>query len=870
MVNIEVKNGIQYNKDYSAFITFKYSPKYVELMRSQPVRYWHSDIKAWEVPYANIDLVINKLSETEYNIKMDKSISEAIENKGNIGIPEDYVFKTKPFAHQIEGIEYGLNHKKFLLGDEQGCIDGDMLVTYNLRGASKTVSLSKLYKIYQNSRYKSDFKIRCLKDGIFGLNHMTDIKYSGEKPVYKISLSDGKFVNATIDHEILTNNGYVPLEKLSVGDIVITNGEMVCPICGSTKDIITYPYAKFRGYCRKCMYESREGTRYKGDEIGTHIGYDGYVYLFGKPLRKHPKYGSAGVPEHVYVMENHLGRILGKDEVVHHINGIKTDNRIENLMVLTVTEHHIIHQKEKHLHKDHVGRSGNMVIVIPKQSTIVSIDYVGIKPTYDIIMDEPYRNFIANKVVVHNCGKTKQMLDLACINKQLYGYKHCLIIACVNGLKYNWQNEVNIHTNESGYILGTRVNRKGIETIGSNKDRLDDLKNIDNIKSYFIITNIETLRYSETVQVPCKTKSPSGKTKYKKVTKFPIVEELQKLYKNGEISMIIADEIHKCKDSNSQQGKALLALNADSMVALTGTPLMNNAIDLYTPLKFIGAENHSLYSFKNHYCILGGFGGHQIVAYKNLSELQALLDTCMIRRLKKDVLDLPEKIYFDDFVEMNNSQNKIYSYVLEDLRANIDRVKLSPNPLTMLIRLRQVTGNPALLSSEAKGNPKFERMLDLVADVVSNGSKAIVFSNWTDVLIPAYELLQKNGYNPALYTGINKDTREQDLQRFKTDSSCKVICGTIGAMGTGLTLTEADTVIFLDEPWNRAIKDQAEDRVHRIGTKSSPNIITIMCKNTIDEKIHDIVYRKGKMSDIIVDKEEDLFKNPSVLNYLLS
>jgi SNF2 family DNA or RNA helicase len=89
-------------------------------------------------------------------------------------------------------------------------------------------------------------------------------------------------------------------------------------------------------------------------------------------------------------------------------------------------------------------------------------------------------------------------------------------------------------------------------------------------------------------------------------------------------------------------------------------------------------------------------------------------------------------------------------------------------------------------------------------------------------------------------------------------------------MGTGLTLTEADTVIFLDEPWNRAIKDQAEDRVHRIGTKSSPNIITIMCKNTIDEKIHDIVYRKGKMSDIIVDKEEDLFKNPSVLNYLLS
>ena len=103
-----------------------------------------------------------------------------------------------------------------------------------------------------------------------------------------------------------------------------------------------------------------------------------------------------------------------------------------------------------------------------------------------------------------------------------------------------------------------------------------------------------------------------------------------------------------------------------------------------------------------------------------------------------------------------------------------------------------------------------------------------------------------------------------------TDKSCKVICGTIGAMGTGLTLTEATTIIFLDEPWNRAIKDQAEDRAHRIGTTENLTIITIMCKNTIDEKINNIVYRKGKMSDIIVDKEEDLFKNPQMLNYLLS
>ena len=125
-------------------------------------------------------------------------------------------------------------------------------------------------------------------------------------------------------------------------------------------------------------------------------------------------------------------------------------------------------------------------------------------------------------------------------------------------------------------------------------------------------------------------------------------------------------------------------------------------------------------------------------------------------------------------------------------------------------------------------------------------------------------------YNPALYTGQNKDNREEEKDRFMKDDSCKVLFGTIGAMGTGLTLTAATTVIFLDEPWNRALKDQCEDRVHRISTKESPNIITLICKGTIDERINNLVYRKGKLSDVVIDHEEDLMKNPKLINYLLS
>lgn len=512
---------------------------------------------------------------------------------------------------------------------------------------------------------------------------------------------------------------------------------------------------------------------------------------------------------------------------------------------------------------------------VPTYTKLVKADclyYVGTKSVYDIVMKDPFRNFVANNIVAHNCGKTKQILDLSQIRKKQNNIKHVLIVPCVNGLKYNWFEEVKTHTNDKAFILGTRYTKNG-ERIGSNEDRLADINSIGKggiiDDCYYLITNIETLRYNKVIKVPLKTKK-NGVQRYKKQTIFPIIDAIQQQIRDENIGMVVIDEAHKCKDPNSLQGRALISLNCDYKVALTGTPVMNNPVDVYTILHWLGFEEHSLFAFKQHYCIFGGFGNHQIVGYKNLPELQGVLDKCMLRRLKSEVLDLPEKIYINDFVEMTAQQTKLYNEVKENIIQNIDKIKLSPNPLVQLIRLRQVTGNPNLLSSKSTTNPKFDRMLELIEDVVINGNKCIVYSNWTDVLIPAYELAKEKKYCPALYTGQNKDDREEEKKRFMEDEKCKVIFGTMDAMGTGLTLTAANTVIFLDEPWNRAKKDQCEDRVHRIGTKQSPNIITIMCRGTIDERIHDIVYKKGKMSDILIDKEEDILKNPKLVNYLLS
>ena len=136
-------------------------------------------------------------------------------------------------------------------------------------------------------------------------------------------------------------------------------------------------------------------------------------------------------------------------------------------------------------------------------------------------------------------GKTKQMLDMSCILKKEKDVKHVLIIACVNGLKYNWQSEVSKHTDEKGYILGTRVSKRGNVSIGSNEDRLADIESIGKNKQiddcYFLITNIETLRYSKKIEVPLKTKK-NGVQRFKKQTIFPIVEALQKQIKEGNIS----------------------------------------------------------------------------------------------------------------------------------------------------------------------------------------------------------------------------------------------------------------------------------------------------------------------------------------------
>lgn len=442
------------------------------------------------------------------------------------------------------------------------------------------------------------------------------------------------------------------------------------------------------------------------------------------------------------------------------------------------------------------------------------------------------------RLVLHDTGLGKSIICSAVAEKRReLGLADHTLILCLNTLTVNWYREIKKHFNMESTILGARKDKRGNLIVKSNKDKLEDLKNL---KTYFLITNIESLQNKD------------------------IVQELVNLCKKKRI-MIIEDEIHKgVSNPGTKQGKAFLRLKPKYSLGLSGTLLTNSALNLYTPLKFVDGFKSNYNAFKSHYVIYGGYGGYQVVGYKNLAELQVLVDTYSIKRKKGDVLDLPEISFKNEYLQMGKAQSKIYAEVLEQTLADVDKIVASVNPLSMLMRLRQCTATTEIVSTTVNESIKFDRMEEIIEDVVSRGEKLIVFSNWTQVLDFAKLRLK---YDYAVVTGEVKDKQAQ-LDKFTNDDNCKILLATIGAAGTGLTLTVANTLLFLDSPWNYATFTQVSSRIHRIGQTKNCDIISLLATNTIDERIMSIVEKKKKLGEAVVDGKYNL-KDRKVLEWLL-
>lgn len=493
-------------------------------------------------------------------------------------------------------------------------------------------------------------------------------------------------------------------------------------------------------------------------------------------------------------------------------------------------------------------------IPIDKKSLLNDViipDYLKFKiPLFEHQLDTIKFGILKNSFILGDemgLGKTASIIHYGIYKKINNRYKHCLIISGINSLKYNWEDEVKKHSFENGFILGSKIDKNGNIKIGNSNKIIEDINNINDNNNYFIITNIESLRNKK------------------------ILNALIRAIKKEEINMVVVDEAQCIKNPKTAQSKAVMELHSRTKIAMTGTPIMNNPLELYTIFNWLGLENHSFWTFTNHYAIKGGYQNYEIVGYKNLHEIQYKLDITMLRRLKESVLDLPDKIYSTELLEMGSKQLSIYNEIKKQILHDIDKIKLMPNPLTGLLRLRQATATTSLLSTTINESIKFERLKEIASELKLQNRKFAVFSNWKEIINILYNDILKE-YNPSIITGDIKDEhRMKEIGRFNSEADVNCIVGTTGAMGVGFNLTIADTVIFLDSPWNKSLKEQACDRIHRIGQNNNCNIITLACKNTIDEKIENLIYKKGLISDIIVDNNFDNIINKSeVLDFLLN
>lgn len=447
-------------------------------------------------------------------------------------------------------------------------------------------------------------------------------------------------------------------------------------------------------------------------------------------------------------------------------------------------------------------------------------------------------------------GKTMQSSNIARLKR---GGKHCLVIVGYKSLLFNWVREIETHTTEKGYVLGQRIGkRSGKLRTGNLQERLKDIENLDKIEEFFVITDITTLRQCKKEEYIKK----NGKKGYNKI--YFYADLLEDWCRKGEIGRIILDESHVFKNYEVDQTQALLRLKTcPYKIAMTGTPIMNSNLDLYPIMSWLGYENRNYWEFKQHYCKLGGYQGKQVIGDKNSPELHQRIKPYMLRRLKKDVLDLPEKIFIDEYLEMDGKQYALYEKMNKMYKAELAKEKGNKNALLgAILNLRKITCHPAWIDPNIEDSVKYERCRQLVYEMVQNNQKVIVYSCWTTPFESSLECLnlkrQLEMYNPAMIIGDTKDRMEQ-VDKFQNDPNCMIMVGSVGAMGVGITLTAANNVIWLDEPWNEAIKDQGNDRTHRPGQKKSVNIYTLMCKDTKDIGVHKTVYNKGRLADQIID-----------------
>lgn len=330
-----------------------------------------------------------------------------------------------------------------------------------------------------------------------------------------------------------------------------------------------------------------------------------------------------------------------------------------------------------------------------------------------------------------------------------------------------------------------------------------------------------------------------------------------------EWDLVCFDECHKLKNHKAKQTKGAFNISRDGsrVILMSGTPMMAGPQDLFSLLNIINPLTFNSHTaFVERYCVTVQLPKPPFVNIivgprkENQEELSNILSQYMIRRQKKDVLNLPPKMYRTIPVELEPSQLAKYKQMEDELFVLLDSGEeiFAPVVTAQITRLRQICLEPNLLSQIEKvstPSTKTKLLLDLIEGIQSPVVVYTVFEKYTRILS---DELAKHKIPHALFTGaVSMPDRTQALRDFQ-QGKYKVLLGTITTMGLGVTLTASHTVIFTDNYWTPAVNEQAVDRVHRIGQNEIVDVLDMWAKGTIEDHVHKVLTRKEKPINEII------------------
>lgn len=349
------------------------------------------------------------------------------------------------------------------------------------------------------------------------------------------------------------------------------------------------------------------------------------------------------------------------------------------------------------------------------------------------------------------------------------------------------------------------------------------------------------------------------------ITSYPLLRRDGELYKNRQFAFCFIDEAQYIKNPKTMNARGVKQINAKSKFALTGTPVENSLMELWSIFDFL----------------MPGYLGKRRSFAENYDKpvnqgfdyaaemLKSRIKPFVMRRMKRDVLEeLPEKIENTVFAELVPEQRKLYEAYLAIARREVDRILAEGESdmmiLSLLTRLRQICCHPALFDeSYDKESGKLELLCELVSSAVLGGHRVLVFSQFTSMLKIIREEFAKRGLSAFYLDGSTPPYERAELADRFNSGEREVFLISLKAGGTGLNLTGADMVIHYDPWWNPAVTDQASDRAYRIGQTRAVHVIRLAASGTIEEQILKLQDKKRALADGIIIKNSATLSNLS-------